>query len=244
MSHHGDRISTDDTHETLEAWRFVQTDAGRHHPIVTDDATNERELLEGLRVRRQGRPRCARSCPSRPTRNCRGSSTCAAPTRLIGGPNPDGRYLLAMIRGDRTYRVTGTRGTTAYLGFQVLAGTGHDPAPDGRLRQRHRPQAGLGGTFALVFSAAEPPAADLGGAQWVPIPDGRVVDRGARVHRRRRDRKAAAVAHRAPRPRIRRSRSPTPKRPSSSPRWRGRSSSSPRCTAPSSPNCSTSPTRW
>ena len=45
-------------------------------------------------------------------------------TRMIGGPNPDGRYLLAMIRGDRTYRVTGTRGSTAYRGFQVLAGTG------------------------------------------------------------------------------------------------------------------------
>ena len=43
---------------------------------------------------------------------------------MVGGPNPDGRYQLAMIRGDRTYRVTGTRGTTAYLGFQVLAGTG------------------------------------------------------------------------------------------------------------------------
>ena len=48
-------------------------------------------------------------------------------TRMIGGPNPDGRYLLAMIRGDRTYRVTGTRGSTAYLGFQVLAGTGLTP---------------------------------------------------------------------------------------------------------------------
>ena len=46
---------------------------------------------------------------------------------MIGGPNPDGRYLLAMIRGDRTYRVTGKRGTTAYLGFQVLAGTGLTP---------------------------------------------------------------------------------------------------------------------
>ena len=32
-----------------------------------------------------------------------------------------------MIRGDRAYRVTGTRGTTAYLGVQVLAGTGMTP---------------------------------------------------------------------------------------------------------------------
>ena len=46
---------------------------------------------------------------------------------MIGGPNPDGNYFLAMIRGDRRYRITGTRGTTAYLGFQILAGTGLTP---------------------------------------------------------------------------------------------------------------------
>ena len=46
---------------------------------------------------------------------------------MIGGPNPDGNYYLAMIRGDRRYRITGTRGTSAYLGFQILAGTGLTP---------------------------------------------------------------------------------------------------------------------
>jgi hypothetical protein len=91
-------------------------------------------------------------------------------TRMIGGPNPDGRYLLAMIRGDRAYRVTGTRGTTAYLGFQVLAGTGLTP--------RH--MAGYlsdteldldSGAFEVLFSPTEPSAAVLGSAQWVRIPE-------------------------------------------------------------------------
>ena len=54
-----------------------------------------------------------------------------SPTRLVGGPNPDGRYLLAMIRGDRRYRVTGTRGSTAYLGHAGARGHRHDAAPHG-----------------------------------------------------------------------------------------------------------------
>jgi hypothetical protein len=74
-----------------------------------------------------------------------------------------------MIRGDRTYRVTGTRGSSAYLGFQVLAGTGLTP----------RRMAGYlsdtdvkcsSGPFAVVLSATEPSADILGAAQWVPIP--------------------------------------------------------------------------
>ena len=32
-----------------------------------------------------------------------------------------------MISGHRAYRVTGTRGTSTYLGMQVLAGTGLNP---------------------------------------------------------------------------------------------------------------------
>ena len=102
-----------------------------------------------------------------------------SPTRMIGGPNPDGRYLLAMIRGDRAYRVTGTRGTTAYLGLQVLAGHRHDAAPDGRPRQRHRPQAGCAAHSRWCWRLTEPSPAELVGAAVGPDPDGRVVDRGA-----------------------------------------------------------------
>ena len=75
-----------------------------------------------------------------------------------------------MIRGDRSYRVTGTRGTTAYLGVQVLAGTGMTP----RRMAAYVSDTDLtlnDGGFALVFSAKEPLAAELDGAQWVQIPD-------------------------------------------------------------------------
>ena len=87
---------------------------------------------------------------------------------MIGGPNPDGNYYLAMIRGDRRYRITGTRGTSAYLGFQILAGTGLTP----RRMANYVSDVDLAlcdGEFALVLSANEP--ADLAGAQWVKIPD-------------------------------------------------------------------------
>jgi hypothetical protein len=87
---------------------------------------------------------------------------------MIGGPNPDCNYYLAMIRGDRRYRITGTRGTSAYLGFQILAGTGLTP----RRMANYVSDVDLAlcdGEFALVLSADEP--ADLAGAQWVKIPD-------------------------------------------------------------------------
>ncbi len=153
--------------KTTEAWAFVQKMIADSTGIIAADAENERELLEGLRV------------VSRVTALCSELSVEAdpdlpwffdmcSPTRLVGGPNPDGRYLLAMIRGDRGYRVTGTRGTTAYLGLQVLAGTGMTP----RRMAAYVSDTDLkldGGDFALVFSATEP--TDLAGAQWVQIPD-------------------------------------------------------------------------
>lgn len=152
--------------KSLEAWKFVQKMIGDVTQIVQDDARDERELLDGLRV------------VSRVTALCSELSVEAdpdlpwfidmcSPTRLIGGPNPDGRYLLAMIRGDRTYRITGTRGTTAYLGFQVLAGTGMTP----RRMAAYLSDTDLklvNGVFTIVVSADEP--TDLGDSQWLQIP--------------------------------------------------------------------------
>ncbi|MET0699894.1 MAG: DUF1214 domain-containing protein [Mycobacterium sp.] len=92
-----------------------------------------------------------------------------SPTRLVGGPNPDGKYYLAMIRGDRAYRVTGTRGSSAYLGLQILAGTGMTP----RRMAAYVSDTDLvldDGAFALVFAADAPSPAELDGAQWIPIP--------------------------------------------------------------------------
>ncbi len=90
------------------------------------DAENEMEVLDGLRVVSRVTALCSElsveADPELPW-----MFDMCSPTRLVGGPNPDGGYYLAMIRGDRRYRLTGTRGTTAYLGFQVLAGAGMSP---------------------------------------------------------------------------------------------------------------------
>ncbi len=127
--------------KTVEAWAFVQKMIGDITRIVTEDAENERELLEGLGVISRVTALCSEltveADPDLPW-----FFDMCSPTRLVGGPNPDGQYLLAMIRGDRAYRVTGTRGTTAYLGCAGAGRNRHDAATDGRICQRHRPEAG------------------------------------------------------------------------------------------------------
>ncbi|CAN5557615.1 hypothetical protein BH09ACT8_BH09ACT8_47350 [soil metagenome] len=152
-----------------EAWQFVQKMIGDITQIVIDDAENEREMLEGLRVLSRVTALCSEisveADPDLPW-----FFDMCSPTRLVGGPNPDGGYYLAMIRGDRAYRVTGTRGTSAYLGFQVLAGSGMSP----RRMAAYVSDTDLlldNGAFALVFSADKPSAADLSAAQWIQIPD-------------------------------------------------------------------------
>jgi hypothetical protein len=163
-----DNIGNDWAPKTLEAWRFVQQMLADVTQTVTDDASDEHELLDGLRVIAKVTGLCSELSVEADTERPRFFDMCS-PTRMIGGPNPDGRYLLAMIRGDRTYRVTGTRGSTAYLGFQVLAGTGLTP----RRMAGYLSDTDLkldSGSFAIVFSATAPSAESLGDAQWVPIP--------------------------------------------------------------------------
>jgi hypothetical protein len=61
-----------------------------------------------------------------------------------------------------------TRGTSAYLGFQILAGTGLTP----RRMAAHLSDVELAlsaGEFDLVLSADEPN--DLYGSQWVQMPE-------------------------------------------------------------------------
>ena len=165
-------MATNNTHpapQTIEAWTFVQQMLRDITRIVAEDAENERELIEGLRVVARVSALCSELTVEADPELPWFFDMCS-PTRLIGGPNPDGAYLLAMIRGDRAYRVTGTRGTTAYLGIQVLAGTGMAP----RRMAAYVSDTDLkldGGRFALVFSAAEPSQADLDGAQWIAIPE-------------------------------------------------------------------------
>jgi hypothetical protein len=156
-----------DAPQSRAAWQFFQRMITDVTKIVTEDAESERELLEGLRVIARVSSLCSQMSveadPARPA-----FFDMCSDTRMIGGPNPDGNYFLAMIRGDRRYRITGTRGTTAYLGFQILAGTGLTP----RRMSNYVGDTNLdlkSGAFALVLSADEP--ADPGEAQWVQIPD-------------------------------------------------------------------------
>jgi hypothetical protein len=163
-----EKIGNDWAPKTLEAWRFVQQVLADVTKTVTDDALDERELLEGLRVIAKAAGLCTELSVEADAQRPRFFNMCS-PTRMIGGPNPDGRYLLTMIRGDRTYCVTGIRGSTGYLGFQVLAGTGLTP----RRMACYLSDTDLklsSGSFALVLSAAEPPTDILGAAQWIPIP--------------------------------------------------------------------------
>lgn len=152
--------------EARAAWQFFQQMVADVTKIVTEDAETERELLEGLRVIARVSSLCSQMSVeadlSRPV-----FFDMCSDTRMIGGPNPDGNYFLAMIRGDRRYRITGTRGTSAYLGFQILAGTGLTP----RRMSNYVSDTDLApnsGEFALFLSADEPP--DLAGGQWVRIP--------------------------------------------------------------------------
>jgi hypothetical protein len=163
-----EKIGNDWAPKTLEAWRFVQQVLGDVTTTVADDAIDERELIEGLRVIAKVTGLCSELSVQADAERPHFFDMCAE-TRMVGGPNPDGRYLLAMIRGDRTYRVIGTRGSTAYLGFQVLAGTGLTP----RRMAAYLSDTDLkltSGSFALVLSATEPSPDILGAAQWIPIP--------------------------------------------------------------------------
>jgi hypothetical protein len=163
-----DSVGNGTAPKTLESWLFVQQVLADLTQTVTEDAIDERELIEGLAVVAKVTGLCAELSVQADSERPQFFDMCSD-TRMIGGPNPDGRYLLAMIRGDRGYRVTGTRGTTAYLGLQVLAGTGLTP----RRMSGYVSDTDLSlesGSFTLVFSAAEPPPAVLGTAQWVQIP--------------------------------------------------------------------------
>ncbi|ORV52130.1 hypothetical protein AWC05_21585 [Mycobacterium florentinum] len=153
--------------QSRAAWQFFQQMIADVTKIVTEDAESERELLEGLRVIARVSSLCSQMAVEADTARPAFFDMCSD-TRMIGGPNPDGNYFLAMIRGDRRYRITGARGTTAYLGFQILAGTGLTP----RRMSNYVGDTHLdlnSGEFALVLSPDEP--ADLGGAQWIQIPD-------------------------------------------------------------------------
>ncbi|MFZ1176411.1 MAG: DUF1214 domain-containing protein, partial [Mycobacterium sp.] len=160
-------LSAQTAPKSRAAWQFLQQMLADVTKVVTEDAESERELLEGLRLIARVSSLCSQlsveADPERPS-----FFDMCSEHRLVGGPNPDGNYYLAMIRGDRSYRISGSRGTSAYLGLQILAGTGLTP----RRMAGYVSDVDLAlssGEFAVVLSTDEP--SDLAGAQWVKIPD-------------------------------------------------------------------------
>jgi len=137
---------------------------------IETDAETELELLEGLRVLARTTALASEISldvdPASPW-----FFSMNTEVRYLGGPAPDGEYFLAMIDGRSRYRVSGQRGTTAYLGFQVLAGVGLTPRRMGAYVSDRDLQLSADGEFTFVLATDEPAAEELAGHPWVPIPD-------------------------------------------------------------------------
>jgi Protein of unknown function (DUF1214) len=162
-------MATQGSKASLEAWQMVRQMLDDMTTMVQEDAETELELLEGLRVLGRATALCSELSLD---------IDVAAPwffpmnteTRMIGGPAPDGEYYLAMIDGRFRYRIRGNRGTTAYLGFQVLAGIGLTPRRMGAYLSDTQLEVGAQGEFSFVLAADEPTPAELAGDRWVRIP--------------------------------------------------------------------------
>lgn len=156
--------------QTREAWRLVRTMLDDLTRIVEADAETELELIEGLRALARITALCAElSVDADHERPFFFSMN--TPVRYVGGPNPDGAYHLAMIDGRRRYRIRGRRGSSSYLGFQVLAGTGLTPRRMAAyLSDRDLPIL-PDGDFEILLSQHEPPPHERQAAIWVAIPD-------------------------------------------------------------------------
>ena len=163
-------MSSDLAPEARAAWDFVRQMLDDMTAMVVEDAETELELLEGLRVLGRVTALC-----SELSLDIDVESPWFFPmyseARLIGGPNPDGEYQLAMISGAHRYRVRGVRGTSAYLGLQVLAGVGLTPRRMAAYVSDTDLPLQPDGAFELVLSAAKPSAAELGDGLWVEVPE-------------------------------------------------------------------------
>lgn len=158
------------TEKTSEAWQLFRKMLDDMTDVVESDAQTDFEKLEGLRV--IGRTATLALelnldvGPDAPR-----LYSMDTPARFVGGPNPHGEYYLTMLDGRRRYRVRGERGTSTYLGFQVLAGRGLTP----RRMASYLSDRDLGtssdGAFSFVLAAARPAASELEGDAWVEMPD-------------------------------------------------------------------------
>ena len=155
---------------TSEAWALVRSLLDDMAAMVAQESETELELIEGYRALGRITALAAEVSldvdPELPW-----FFPMNSPARMVGGPNPDGAYHLAMIDGALRYQVTGARNSVAYLGFQVLAGRGLTPRRMAAYVSDTDLVLDADGRFALVLAADEPSPADLDGATWVPVPD-------------------------------------------------------------------------
>src|ERR1700704_1861185 len=150
-----DMTTTERGRLSLDAWKLVRQMLDDMTAVVEADAETELELIEGLRVLGRVTALCSElSLDVDAPKPFFFAMTTDA--RLIGGVNPDGEYPLAMIDGRYRYRIRGRRGTTAYLGFQVLAGSGLTPRRMAAYVSDRDLNVRDDGTFSLVFAANEP----------------------------------------------------------------------------------------
>jgi hypothetical protein len=154
----------------LEGWQLVRRMLDDLTQTIETDAETELELLEGLRVLARTTALASEISldvdPGAPW-----FFSMNTEVRYLGGPAPDGEYFLAMIDGRSRHRISGYRGTTAYLGFQVLAGVGLTPRRMGAYVSDRDLELTDDGRFSFVLAAEEPTEADLAGDPWVRIPD-------------------------------------------------------------------------
>ena len=156
--------------KTSEAWKLFRKMLDDMTEVVESDAENDLEKLEGLRVIGRTASMCLELNLDIEADAPRFYSM-ATPTRFVGGPNPHGGYYLTMLDGARGYRIHGERGTTTYLGFQVLAGRGLTPRRMGAYLSDRDLITSSDGAFSFVLAASKPTQKLLGEDQWVEIPD-------------------------------------------------------------------------
>lgn len=142
--------------------------------LAPQRSRDELEALEGFRyvfhLLSEGTELFLEGDPERPR-----FSSIVTPARKFLGDNPDAIYHQALIRGDRSYRVTGRRDREVYISFTVH---GRDPAggingpilADLNDRRFH---VGADGTYEIVLGPTEPPG---DARNWVKLePDARVL---------------------------------------------------------------------
>ncbi len=86
-------------------------------------------------------------------------------TAKIGNDNPDNLYLNCEVSGSRNYRITGNRGSVAYMSIESKAGSfagGGDMAPTGHV-ELEQLEVDDNGDFEIVVSATQQPG------NWLPM---------------------------------------------------------------------------